>query len=317
MASSACTLFPFKPAERRPRIGVLVTGSREQNADRLDAFTQGLRSAGYVEGQTIAIEWRFTQEGSVNQFAALAAELVAQPVDLIVVEGTTTATLAVKKATTTIPIVFTSALTSPVDTGLVASLARPGGNTTGLTSSAPGAFAKWVELLREVVPGVARPAALVFPANPTTVAVWDEFRIAGEAVGLDVQRVDLHSPDDVDVAFEEAASHAADAVVVAAIALLLPVRERVGELALRHRLPGISVRDFTTAGLLMSYGANPLVLRRRAAAYVAKILNGAKPADLPVEQPTVFDLVVNVKTMNTLGLTIPPSVEPLVTEWVE
>jgi putative ABC transport system substrate-binding protein len=318
LLSSACGLLPSQTPARVPRIGFLGAQDRETMADRVDAFLQGLRDLGYVEGQTIAIEWRFSPEGSANQFAEMAAELVRLQVDVIVADGSTVAAQAAKQATSTIPIVFVAAALSPVETGLVASLARPGGNLTAISNTTPGIYAKWVQLLRDVVPGLARTATLSFPGNPATVGIADEVRSAATASGVVDERIDLQSVNDVEVAFQEAASRGADGVIIAAIALLLRAVDHVAEVAVRHCLPTIGgTRDFVQAGSLMWYGANPLATRRRAAVYVDRILKGAKPADLPVEQPTVFDLVVNLKTARALRLSIPPSVAQQVTEWIQ
>jgi putative ABC transport system substrate-binding protein len=301
-----------------PRIGFLGAQARETIADRVDAFLGGLRDLGYVEGQTIAIEWRFSTESSDNQFAAMAAVLVRLQVDVIVVHGSTAAAQATKQATTTIPIVFSNAALSPVATGLVASLARPGGNLTAISSTAPGVHAKWVELLLQVVPGLARTATLVYPGDSAVTGIADEVRSAATAAGVVDERIDLQSADDVEAAFQEAVSRGADGVIIAAIALLLGVRDRVADVALRHRLPTMGgTRDFVQAGSLMLYGANLLAGPRRAAVYVDKILKGAKPADLPVEQPTVFDLVANARTAQALGITFPPDVAAQVTEWIQ
>jgi putative ABC transport system substrate-binding protein len=248
----------------------------------------------------------------------MAAELVRLQVDIIVVHGNTVAAQATKQATTTIPIVVSGVALSPVATGLVASLARPGGNLTAISNVAPGIYAKWVELLIQVVPSLARTATLSFPSNLAVVGIADEVRSAATAAGAVDERIDLQSADDVEIAFQEATSRGADGVIIAAIALLLPVVDRVAEVALRHRLPTIGgTRDFVQAGSLMNYGTNLLAAPRRAAVYVDKILKGAKPADLPVEQATVFDLVVNARTAQALGITFPPDVVAQVTEWIQ
>jgi len=300
-----------------PRIGYLSPGPREAFRDQVDAFLQGLRELGYVEGQSIAIEWRFTASGPDAQFAErAAAELVGLPVDLIVT-STTPPTQAAKRATRTIPIVATI-VANPVETGLLGSLARPGGNLTGLTVNVPGLLTKYVDLLREVVPGLSRVAALVQPTSAAGVSEWNEFRPAAEAAGLVVERVDMDSAADLDRTFETPAIVRAEALACLSSSLVYPVRARFAELALQRRLPTITnAREFAGDGLLMTYGPNLAAITRRGAVYVDKILKGAEPGSLPVEQPTVFDFVVNLKTAKALGLTIPPSVQPLVTEWIQ
>jgi putative ABC transport system substrate-binding protein len=302
-----------------PRIGYLSLGPREAYANIVDAFLGSLRDLGYVEGQTIAIEWRFTRSGNDSasaELAELAAELVRLPVDVIVSISSTPASQAAKAATSTIPIVV--AASDPVETGLVASLARPGGNVTGV-SSAVGLDTKRLDLLRSVVTGLTRAAALADATNPVNALLWDEFRQAAEQVEVQAQRIDLYSTSDLERGFDVAESGGAQALSVIAQALLLPVRKRVAELALQHRVPSIAVSgEWAEAGLLMTYGsADSLVIRRHAAVYVDKILRGAKPADLPVEQYTVFDFVVNMTTAQALGLTIPSDLATQVTKWVE
>jgi len=300
-----------------PRIGYLGgAGSRGAQADRVDGFLEGLRELGYIEGQTIAIEWRFSEPGVASQAQELAADLVRQEVDVIVVDGNTPTAQAAQRATRTIPIVAAGAF--PVESGLVASLARPGGNLTGLSVSPPGSGAKVVDLFREVVPGLSRIAALVDPGNAGIMAGWEEVRTSAATAGLLAQRVDVHAPEDVEKIFESPAVSGVQAVYAIAGGTLNPVRSRLAELALSHRLPCVSgLRVFTEAGLLMSYGANLAAISRREAAFVDKIIKGGKPSELPVEQPTVFELLVNVNTLEALRMTIPPSVLPLVTEWIQ
>jgi putative ABC transport system substrate-binding protein len=307
-----------------PRLGYLSPGPREGRADVVNAFVEGLRDLGYVEGQTIAIEWRFAPAGSEAftsaagrdaAWAELATELVRLPVDVIVSLSSTPASLAAKAATNTIPIVVLAA--NPVETGLVASLSHPGGNVTGPIGIV-GVNTKHLELLRSVVPGLTRAAAFGDTTQPASAPQWDEFRRAAETAGVESQMVDLSSTDDLEHAFDLVESGGAQALSVISTALLLPVRERVAKLALKHRLPAIARGDgYAQAGLLMTYGANTLWGPRRAAVYVDRILRGAKPADLPVEQPTVFDFVVNLKTAQALGLTIPPDVAAQVTKWIQ
>jgi putative ABC transport system substrate-binding protein len=289
-------------------------------ANRVDAFLGGLRDLGYVEGQTIAIEWRFSPaEGGEALYGPLLTELVGLAVDVIVLDGGSQMALAAKRATSTIPIVCTPML-YPVENGLVASLARPGGNLTGLTSIASGVYAKCLDLLREVVPGLARVAVLIDVNNPLERETWAELRGAADAAGIQAQQVDLGSAGDLEAAFETSAAGRAQAVIVIGTPFLLPVRKRLAELALQHHLPGITLYPpFAEAGLLMAYGIKGGLptQSRHAAVFVDKILKGANPADLPVEQPTEFDLVVNRTTLNALGLTIPPNVASQVTTWIQ
>jgi putative ABC transport system substrate-binding protein len=298
-----------------PRIGYLSLGPREAYAANEEAFLDGLRELGYVEGQTIAIEWRFAPAGSEAAWAELAAELVRLPVDVIVSFGSTALTLAAKAATNTIPIVIDAS--GPVESGLVASLSRPGGNITGVAVQ-NGVNPKHLELLRSVVPGLTRAAAFVATTNPAGPPQWDEFRAAAEAAGVQAQLVEVNTPGDLEEAFDRTERGGAQALSVAAQSVLLPVRERVAELALQHRLPSITRGGgYADAGLLMTYGAKQLWSYRRAAVYVDKILKGAKPADLPIEQSTEFDFVVNLKTAQALGISFPPDVAAQVTQWID
>jgi putative ABC transport system substrate-binding protein len=224
--------------------------------------------------------------------------------------------MAAKQATSTIPIVAVS-VANPVESGLVASLARPGSNLTGLAAYLPGLESKWVDLLRESVPGLLDIAAFVSPVNSGNLAGWEASRAAAEAAGISVTRVDVHSAVELDAAFETAARHHAQAVIDNAGSLLLSVSGWFAELALRYRLAAIgSNREPVDAGLLMAYGADRYAIRRRAGTYLDRILKGTKPADLPVEQPVEFEFIVNSNTARTLGLIFPSDVTAQVTEWV-
>jgi putative ABC transport system substrate-binding protein len=272
-----------------PRLGYLSLGPREAYAETVDAFLGALRDLGYVEGQTIAIEWRFAPLGSDAAWAELGAELVRLPVDLIVSLSSTTASLAAKAATSTIPIVVVAAL--PVETGLVASLSRPGGNITGVASPV-GVNAKHLDLLRAVVPGLTGAAFFGEANNPANRPQWDEFRTAAETAGVQPQLIELRTPGDLEEAFDLVELGGAQALSVAAQTLLRPVRERVAELALQHRLPSITRGGgYAEAGLLMNYGQRGGAATREpaAAVYVGKISEGTRPADLPVELPTQYD----------------------------
>jgi putative ABC transport system substrate-binding protein len=292
------------------RIGYLVTGVLASPETRvlLDAFRQGLRERGYVEGQNIVIEYR-AADGTLERFPALAAELVRLKPEVIVAQGTPAA-LAAKDATTTIPIV-TPVMGDPVGDGLVASLARPGGNITGLTFLGPELVPKRLELLKEALPGVSRVAVLWHPgayAERTMRAMLQETEAAARTLGVHLHLVEVRGPDEFDRAFAAMASARADALLVLPSAMLFNERRRLVDLAARRRLPAMyQLGEFVELGGLMAYGASITDLVRRSATHVDKILKGAKPADLPVEQPTKFELVLNLKTAQALGITIPSS----------
>ncbi len=286
-----------------PRIGVLSPGSLGPSP-LLDAFRQGLRELGYIEGQNIAIEYRFA-EAKLERLPDLAAGLVHLKVDVIFTINTP-ASQAAKNATKTIPIVFTY-VAEPA--ALVASLARPGGNVTGLTTIADELSGKRLELLREALPGVSRVAVLWHSASPTSTRVFRETEGASRQLGMRLQPLGVRGPDELQNAFKVATRERAGALIVIEDLVMSSHRTRVLDLAVRSRLPTVSqYREFAEAGGLLSYGAKLPDLFRRAATYVDKILKGAKPADLPVEQPTRFELVVNLKTAKALGLTIPQSI---------
>ena len=284
------------------RIGLLAAGSAERSRTVMAPFEQGLRGLGYVEGKNIIIERRYA-DADYARAQQLAAEFVRLRVDIIVAPATGVAHAA-KNATQTIPIVM--AATDPVGTKLVASLARPGGNVTGLTNVAPEVTGKQVELLREIRPKLARVAVLVNPANPSTTRVVTEAAAGARRFGVRVQLVKVPTPADLESAFAEMARENAEALLVQGDPLLVAERIRIISLASMQKLPQIYVlREYVDAGGLMAYGASYPDLLRRAAVYVDKILRGAKPADLPVEQPTKFELVINLNAAKTLGLTIP------------
>ena len=273
------------------------------------AFRQSLRDLEYVEGRNVVIEFR-SAEGKLDRFPALAAELVTLRVDVIVAANTGAA-LAAKQATKTIPIVFAGPA-DPITSGLVNSLARPGGNVTGLSSSGPELVGKGLELLKQAVPGVNRVAALWHRDYPerTQRDILEQADVAARALGVHLQFVEARGgPENFDRAFSELTRARADALTVLTSVLFISERRRLVDLAARNRLPVVyPVRDFVDDGGLMSYGPHWADIYRRAATYVDKILKGAQPADLPVEQPTRFELVINLKTAKALGLTIPPSV---------
>jgi putative tryptophan/tyrosine transport system substrate-binding protein len=288
-----------------PRIGFLFGGSSSFYSAWIDVFRQGLKELGYIEGKNIAIDYRYA-EGKTDRLPLLAAELVDLKVDVIVVSATP-GVLAAKKATSTIPIVFVS-IADPVASGLVTSLARPGGNITGLSIVAVELSGKRMELLKEAVPNVTRVAFLWNSANPAQVAQWREAHAAAQALGLQLQSLEVRSSNDFDGAFEAALRERAQALVTTPEALLGTHLKQIVAFAAKNRLPAMYGNPvFVDAGGLMSYAPDYTVQYRRAATYVDKILKGAKPADLPVEQPTKFEFVVNLKTAKQIGLTIPPN----------
>jgi putative ABC transport system substrate-binding protein len=295
-------------AAKIARIGYL-TSSLGVYPHLPEAFRQGLRDLGYVEGRNLVIEYR-EAEGKADRLPALAAELVALKVDVIVAAPGTVATLAAKQATRTIPIVFIAAADAVSD-GLVTSLARPGGNVTGLSNLAPELVGKRLELLTQAVPGVSRVAVLRLPGalgERTDKDMLKEAEAAARALGVRLQVVEARGPADIDRAFSDMTRAHAGALTVLPSNMFLREHRRLVDLAAKNRLPAVySVREYVDAGGLMSYGANLADLFRRAATYVDKILKGAKPADLPVEQPTKFELVINLKTAKALRLTIPQS----------
>ena len=295
-------------ATQDARIGCLATNPAISTRLR-EAFVQGLRDLGYIEGRNLVIEYR-DADGKVERLPALAAELVALKVDVIVASGTLAA-LAARRATKTLPIVFSPA-GDPVGSGLVTSLARPGGNVTGLSAFAPELVGKRLELLKEAVPGISRVAVLWQPGAFGERAEMDTLKraeVAARDLGVPLQFVEARGPADFDRAFSDMTRARAGALTVLASNMFNSERRRLVDLAAKNRLPALySARELVDAGGLMSYGANLADLNRRAATYVDRILKGTKPADLPVEQPTKFELIINLKTAKALGLTIPQSV---------
>ena len=288
------------------RIGYLAPASLSALAGRTEAFRRGLRELGYVEGKNVVIEWR-SADGKLDGLPALAADLVRLNVDVIVTTGPT-ATRRVKEVTSTIPIVMAQDI-DPVATGFVASLARPGGNITGLSSLAPEISGKQLELLKEIAPKLTRVAVLWASSNPANAQMLREMESAAETFGTKVQSLDILVSKDVQIAFQAASKASADAVLVLQNGVAAAHRKDLAELAIRSRLPAVYPRlEFVTDGGLMSYGASFADMDRRAATYVDKILRGAKPADLPIEQPTKFELVINLKAAKQIGLTIPQRV---------
>src|SRR5436189_1377446 len=288
------------------RIGFLGNSTAALEANLLGPFRDGLRELGYEEGRDIVIEYRWA-DGRYERFPVLIAELVALKVDVIVTAGTP-ASVAVKNATATIPLVMV-AVGDPVATGLVASLARPGGNITGLTSISVEMEGKRLELLREVVPKVSHIAVLWNAASPIQVIEEGEVRAAARVLEIKMLSLGVRTREEIDDALATIIRERPDALLVLAERLFLHHRTRIIAFAAQERLPGVhAYRELIEAGGLMSYGPSYADMHRRAAAYVDKILKGAKPADLPVERPGKFELVVNLKAAKALGLTIPPSV---------
>jgi putative tryptophan/tyrosine transport system substrate-binding protein len=286
-----------------------------QNAAFWIAFLDALRELGWVEGKNVTFESRHA-DNRLERLPALAAEVVRINVDVIVGIGTL-APLAAKRATSTIPIVM-GAAGDPLGSGLVASLARPGGNVTGMSLMAPDLGGKRLELLKELLPRLARVAVLWNAANPYSAIVFKETQAAAPTLGIDVQSLEVRNPEDLDGAFEAARQQHPDALVSVEDPFTGSYRKRIANFAIADRLPSLyGLREDVEAGGLMSYGANLADLYRRAAGYVDKIFKGAKPAELPVQQPTKFELVINLKTAKALGLTIPPTLLARADEVIE
>lgn len=288
-----------------PRIGVLYTGTSSTASQSSEAFRQGLREHGYKEGQNVVVEQRFG-DARPERLTELAAELVRLKV-AVIVTSTDEAIAAVKRQTQTIPIVMTAS-TDPVGTGFVSSLAHPGGNVTGFTSISPELSAKRLELLREAVPGLSRVAIMWNPDIRGALLDYKATEEAARSLRLQLQSVEVTRTDDIDRAFSALTTGRAEALIVTPSTLTLDNRVHIARVAQKNRLPSIyGGRAFAEAGGLMAYGSSLDERWRRAATYVDKILKGAKPGDLPVEQPAKFELVINMKTAKTLGLTLPPS----------
>jgi putative ABC transport system substrate-binding protein len=307
LALGAAPLASFAQPRRKVwRVGFLSGASRATAQSVVDGFPQGMRELGYVEGKNLVIEWRFA-EGKYERFAELAAEMVQLKVDAIVL-GTMGAFRATKKATGTIPIVMGYS-TDPVGNGFVASLARPGGNVTGLASSGEDITSKHLELLLTTVPKLSRVGLLGNPDNPNYFPIKNSALVSGRKAGIDLVPLEARNSLEIESALSALAKDRFGAVIVVADAVAMSQRQRIAEFALRNRLATVfSQSEYVEAGGLMSYGENLHEFFRRAATYVDKILKGARPGELPIEQPTIFDLVINLKTAKALGLTIPQSV---------
>jgi putative ABC transport system substrate-binding protein len=295
------------------RVGVLETIPVAANAANFDAFREGMRERGYVEGRNLIIDYR-SADGRAERFAELATELVQVKVDVIVTRGTPAA-IAAKNATRNIPVVMVS-IGDP--SMVVDSLSHPGGNVTGLTSLTSDLEAKRVQVLRELVPGASRIAALYDMSNPVFAKRWKETEAAAHSLGVQAYLLDVRTPEDLPPSFEAASRQHVDGLIVGQDGLLQAAQTIVAQLAAKHRIPAIYVsRDFVQAGGLIAYGPRYPDMYRRAALYVDKILRGAKPGELPVEQPTKFEMVISLKTAKALGLTIPQSLLTRVDEIIE
>jgi putative ABC transport system substrate-binding protein len=290
------------------RIGILGTRSASQSADRISAIRQGLSALGYIAGKNIVIEYKWA-EGRIERLPELAAELVRLKVELIIAIGGTPAIQAAKDATSTIPILFSGLGTDPVELGFVASFARPGGNITGFGSGGPELYGKRLELLKETVPGLSRVAYLRNQDNPAARLTQDEIRAAARVLGLQIRSVEVRKADELVTAFQTATRAQAGGLIVAQTPPINSEVEQVVKLSIKSRLPAIyAEKNWPDAGGLMSYSSDNLDGDRRVATYVDKILKGDKPADLPVQQPMKFELIINLKSAKQIGLTISPNV---------
>ncbi len=303
---AVCSTASAQQQRKIPHVGYLTISSLSSNVARNEAFRQGMRELGYVEGKNIVIEWR-SGDGKVERQSELAAEVVRLKVNVIVTSGPTM-TRAAKQATATIPIVMAFD-PDPVGNGFIAGLARPGGNITGLSALSPELSGKQLELLKEIVPRLSRVAVLGTSAEPGNAQTLREIELAAGAFGVKLQYLEIADPRDIEPAFQAANKERAGAMLVLQTPVFNPKRKQIAELALKNRLPAIYPQSqWVDDGGLMSYGVSFAALYHRAATYVDKILKGAKPADLPVEQPTKFEFIVNLKAAKQIGFTIPPNV---------
>ncbi len=307
--TTVMVIAPFAHAQQPgkiPRIGYLNASSASSAASRVEAFRRGMRELGYVEGKNIVIEYRFA-EGKLERLRPLTTELVQLNVELIV-SGGPTVTRPLKEATSTIPIVM-GFDDDPVGAGFVASLARPGGNITGLSTLAPEISGKQLEILKEIVPKLSRVAVFGNSTRSGTSLSLKEMELAAAAFKIQIQNLDIQNPKDIDTAFGAASKGHAEAIVVLGSPVVNLRRTQIAELAVKHRMPGVYAQpEFLQAGGLIYYGASFTDIFQRAATYVDKILKGAKPAELPVEQPKKFEFMINLKAAKQIGLTIPPNV---------
>jgi len=305
MLLAVCVSAEAQQAKKVPRIGFLFVSSLSSNSARAEAFRQGLRELGYVEGKNIIIDWR-SAEGKPDRLLVLASELVRLKLDVVVTAGPA-ATRPAKEATVTTPIIMAQD-TDPVGNGFVASLARPGGNITGLSTLSPELSGKQLELLKEIVPKLSRVAVFGISKRPGNAQALKEIELAAGAFGVQLQYLDILATKDIETAFGAASKGRADAVLMLGNPVATSHRTQITDLAVKNRLPAIYDRpEFVVDGGLMTYSVSQNDLYRRAATYVDKILKGAKPAELPIEQPTKFELVINLKTAKQIGLRIPPT----------
>jgi putative tryptophan/tyrosine transport system substrate-binding protein len=298
-----------------PRIGVLLPGTPASFSLRTKAFLEGLKQLGYIEGRTIEIEWKWGDD-RLDTLSRLAADLVGSNVDVIVTGGTSAAK-ALKATTRTIPIVM-AIVADPVAAGLVDNLARPGGNATGFSIVAPELGTKRLELLKEIVPNLPSIAVLSNAKNPQSKIEMEQMQTAAQAMALQLHQVEISTEDELDNAFAAMNRAAVQALIVLTDPILFSQRKRIVDLASKYKLPAVySFQGFVEEGGLMSYGPSDADLFRRAAGFVDRILKGAKPSELPVEQPTKFDLAVNLATAKTLGLKVPPSILAIADDVIE
>jgi ABC-type uncharacterized transport system substrate-binding protein len=315
LGAAATWSLAARAQEKIPRVGFMGNSTAALEANLVGAFREGLRELGYEEGRNIGIEYRWAN-GQYERFPALVAELIAAKVDVIVTAGTPAA-LAVKKATATVPLVMV-AVGDPVGTGLVPSLARPDGNLTGLSSVAPDLEGKRLELLREIVPSVSHIAVFFNSLNPFHVASMRQAQAAGKTLGIKVQQHDIRKSEDLDGAFAALRKERPDALLILADRVFLHNRQRMMDFTEEQRLPNVNAyKELVEAGGLISYGPSYEDMHKRAAIYVSKILKGAKPGNLPIEQPTKFTLVVNLKAAKALGISMPATVISRADEVIE
>jgi ABC-type uncharacterized transport system substrate-binding protein len=304
-----------QPARKIWRLGILEATPREMNGVNLGALQKGLGEHGYVEGQNLVVAYR-SSDGRADLFPKLASDLLRLNVDLIVTRGTP-AVLAAKNATSTLPVVM-AASGEPLDVGVISGLAHPGGNVTGLSAFTTESELKRLELLRELVPRLTRLSALYNMGNPVSSPRWEAIRSAERTVGIEARLLDVRTPEDLESAFELATRQRADAVIVGNDGLIQANRRSVVGLSARYKLPAVyAFKDIVDDGGLMSYSVNYSDLYYRAARFVDKIFKGAKPADLPVEQPTKYELVINLKTARALGIEVPPTLLARADEVIE
>ena len=315
----SATAWPLAARAQQPAmplVGFLNPTSPDPNVDLLRAFRQGLKETGYVEGENVAIEYRWA-ENQIDRMPALAAELVRKQVAVIATTGATVAASAAKAVTTTIPIVFLTGA-DPVESGLVASLARPGGNLTGINLLTIDLTAKRLELLRDLVPAATRVAVLANPAGPAPEAMLRDVETAARAMGLQVQVLNAGTSQEINAAFASFVRERPDALFVGPDPFFVSRRVQLVHLASRHAVPAAyTQRDYAVAGGLMSYGSNLMDAFRQVGVYTGRILKGAKPADLPVLQPSKFELVINHQTARMLGLTVPDKLLATADEVIE